>query len=263
MENFKVYESISAVQKALAEAGISKDRTNTQGFTFKYRGIDDTYNTLAPILSENKLCILPRMLSKEVVERESAKGGVLIYTTVSAEYDFVSAVDGSKHTVGPIYGEAMDSGDKSIGKAMSYAYKSMAFMTFSIPTDGENDPDAQTHEVAPVKQPKAVQQATQHVAAPSGDWQSFMLTFGKHKGKTLGEADPSYLSWLSGTEIKNPALASALAGWSAAQNPSQELPTIKVEEREREEWKPPVIDDEADAMYGADGKHRGGYSIEE
>lgn len=261
MENFKVYAAISAVQGALAKEGIGKDQTNKmQGF--KYRGIDDVYNSLAPILSENKLCILPRLMSKEVVERQSAKGGMLFYTTVTAEFDLVSAEDGSKHTVSS-YGEAMDSGDKSIGKAMSYAYKAMAFMTFSIPTDGDNDPDEQSHELGATTQPEAVQQAIQHVAVAHGDWQSFMLTFGKHKGKTLGEADPSYLSWLSGTEIKNPALASALAGWSAAQNPSQELPTIKVEEREREEWKPPVIDDEADAMYGADGKHRGGYSIEE
>jgi hypothetical protein len=48
----------------------------------------------------------------------------------------------------------MDSGDKSHGKAMSYAYKSMAFAAFAIPTEGDNDPDAKTHEVV-AKQPVA------------------------------------------------------------------------------------------------------------
>lgn len=143
----EVYNAISKVQGELAKYGISKDQTNKmQGF--KYRGIDDVYNSLAPILSENKLCILPRMVSKECVERQSIKGGALQYTTITVEFDIVSAVDGSKHTVSS-YGEAMDSGDKSIGKAMSYAYKAMAFMTFSIPTEGDNDPDAQSHEVLP------------------------------------------------------------------------------------------------------------------
>jgi hypothetical protein len=146
MEN-EIYKAISAVQGALAKEGIGKDQKNAQQ-GFKYRGIDDVYNSLAPLLSENKLCILPRMMNKEVVERQSKSGGVLTYTTITAEFDLVSAIDGSKHTVSS-YGEAMDSGDKSIGKAMSYAYKAMAFMTFSIPTDGENDPDAETHEVAP------------------------------------------------------------------------------------------------------------------
>ena len=56
-------------------------------------------------------------------------GGALFYTTVDAEFDFVSAVDGSKHTAATI-GEAMDSGDKSTNKAMSIAYKYAVFLTF-------------------------------------------------------------------------------------------------------------------------------------
>jgi len=42
----------------------------------------------------------------------------------------------------------MDSGDKATNKAMSAAYKYMAFQTFAIPTEGDNDADAHTHEVA-------------------------------------------------------------------------------------------------------------------
>jgi hypothetical protein len=68
--------------------------------------------------------------------------------TVHAEFDFVSAYDGSKHTAAT-YGEAMDSGDKATNKAMSAAYKYAAFMTFAIPTEGDNDADATTHEVVP------------------------------------------------------------------------------------------------------------------
>lgn len=146
-DKLKVYEAIAAVTGALAAEGISKSKTNQQQ-GFKYRGIDDVYNALSSLLAEHKLCILPRITSKEVVERVNAKGTALFYTTVAAEFDMVSAVDGSKHTVSS-YGEAMDSGDKSIGKAMSYAYKAMAFMAFCIPTEGDNDPDAQCHEVQP------------------------------------------------------------------------------------------------------------------
>lgn len=147
----EVYKSICAVQAALAKTGISKGRTNQQQ-GFKYRGIDDVYNEIAPLLSANNLCIMPRITSKEVVERTNAKGTALFYTTVAAEFDVVSAIDGTSHTVSS-FGEAMDSGDKSIGKAMSYAYKAMAFMLFAIPTEGDNDPDAQTHIVAPTKAP--------------------------------------------------------------------------------------------------------------
>jgi hypothetical protein len=64
---------------------------------------------------------------------------------VEAEFDFVAASDGSKHTV-KTYGEAMDSGDKATNKAMSAAYKYAAFQAFCIPTEGDNDADATTPE---------------------------------------------------------------------------------------------------------------------
>lgn len=142
----KVYQSINAVQRALSKTGIAKDRTNTQGSGYKFRGIDDVYNAVAPLLAEHGLCILPRMIARVCDERQSKSGGALFYVTVEAEFDFVSAEDGSKHTV-RTFGEAMDSGDKATNKAMSAAYKYAAFQAFAIPTEGDNDADGHTHEV--------------------------------------------------------------------------------------------------------------------
>jgi hypothetical protein len=147
-----VYACIAAVSAEIAQTGISKSRNNQQQ-GYKFRGIDDVYNALAPILAKNKLVILPRMLSREQTERTTAKGGVLFSVVVDAEFDFVSAEDGSKHTT-KAYGEAMDSADKATNKAMSAAYKYTAFQTFCIPTEGDNDADAQTHE--PVSGPRGV-----------------------------------------------------------------------------------------------------------
>lgn len=143
----KVYAAIAAVTADLSRVGIAKGRRNTQqGYNF--RGIDDVYNVLAPALAAHKLCILPRVLNREVTERQTQKGGVLFYVVCAVEFDFVSAEDGSRHTVAVI-GEAMDSGDKATNKAMSAAYKYAAMQTFCIPTEGDNDADATTHEVAP------------------------------------------------------------------------------------------------------------------
>jgi hypothetical protein len=142
----EIYKAINAVQSSLSRTGISKDHRNQQqGYNF--RGIDDVYCALSPLLAEHGLCILPRVLSRECVERTTQKGGVLFYVTVEVEFDFVSATDGSKHTV-KTFGEAMDSGDKATNKAMSAAYKYAAFQAFAIPTEGDNDADATTHEVA-------------------------------------------------------------------------------------------------------------------
>ena len=142
----KVYQAINAVQRALSKEGITKSRRNTQGAGYNFRGIDDVYNAISPLLAEHGLCILPRVLSRECVERAAKSGGALFSVTVEAEFDFVSAEDGSKHTV-KTFGEAMDSGDKATNKAMSAAYKYAAFQAFAIPTEGDNDPDAHTHQV--------------------------------------------------------------------------------------------------------------------
>ena len=143
----KVYKAINAVQADLARDGITKDRRNQQqGYNF--RGIDDVYNALAPKLAAHGLCILPRILSRDVQERTTQKGGVLFYVTVEAEFDFVCAEDGSKHIV-RTYGEAMDSADKATNKAMSAAYKYAAFQAFAIPTEGDNDADGHSPQPAP------------------------------------------------------------------------------------------------------------------
>ena len=144
----KVYKAINNVQADLSVLGITQDRRNMQGSGYNFRGIDDVYNTIAPLLAKHGLCILPRVLSRECVERVSQKGGALFYVTVDAEFDFVSAEDGTKHTV-KTFGEAMDSGDKATNKAMSAAYKYACFQAFSIPTESDNDADAHTHTPAP------------------------------------------------------------------------------------------------------------------
>lgn len=147
----KIYESINAIQSALAKTGISKDRKNQQqGYAF--RGIDDVYGALAPLLAQHGVCVFPRVTERQCVERQTQRGGALFYVTVRVEFDFVSSVDGSSHTC-ITYGEAMDSADKATNKAMSAAYKYACLQTFCIPTDGDNDADATTHDVAPRSQP--------------------------------------------------------------------------------------------------------------
>lgn len=144
-----VYMAINEVTGKLAKSGISKDRKNDQQ-GYKFRGIDDVYNALSALIAESRLCVLPRVGARTVTERTTKSGGVLFYVVVDVDYDLISAVDGSRHTV-HVIGEAMDSGDKATNKAMSAAYKYMAMQVFCIPTEGDNDADAQTHQVQPMR----------------------------------------------------------------------------------------------------------------
>ena len=194
----KVYKAICAVTEEMSERGISKGRKNQQqGYSF--RGIDDVLNTLSPMLAKHMLCILPRVVAHDCVERTTAKGGAIFYTTMRIEFDLVSAEDGSKHTVS-VVGEAMDSADKSSNKAQSAAYKYLALLVFCIPTEASPDTDADfsTHEVAAKPAAPAQASASQDmrpqararriaVGVAAGDAKGAALALSQMDEKTLAE----------------------------------------------------------------------------
>ena len=126
---------------------IGKDSQNKQQ-NFKYRGIDQAYNAIHPLLAINKVVTVPRvvgLISRMTVPTKS--GGSLNYTMLSVEYDFLCNIDGSKVTVGPIYAEGMDSADKSTAKALASGHKYAIFQLFCIPTSDMPDGDAESHDV--------------------------------------------------------------------------------------------------------------------
>lgn len=160
--NSKVCAAINAVQSSL-KAGIPKDHKNAmQGYNF--RGIDDIYNVVGPLLPEHGLVILPKMLSWDCTTFKNAKGNTMFRVVVKAEYTFKAAEDGSCEVV-EMYGEAMDSSDKATNKAMSAAYKYACIQTFSIPVTGEPDADADSPQV-PVDENAQERLPTRPVAKP-------------------------------------------------------------------------------------------------
>lgn len=135
---------------------ITKDRTNTQGQTFKYRGIDDIYNELHASFAKHQVFCTTEVLERAQIERQSKSGGALFYTVCRIRFTFW-ATDGSSVSSITV-GEAMDSGDKSTNKAMAVAHKYCLLQAFLVPTEDEKDPDGQTHEVMP-RQPRATKPA--------------------------------------------------------------------------------------------------------
>jgi hypothetical protein len=205
-----VYGCIVAVSREIAQSGISKTRKNEQQ-GYRFRGIDDVLNALSPLLAKYGLVILPRILSRTVVEHPSRSGGVLFYVTVEAEFDFVSAADGSQHTV-KTYGEAMDSADKATNKAMSAAYKYAAFQTFCIPTEGDNDADATTHE--PVIQLRAAPASTSAREKPAA---ATVETRGTQREPDEDDELPAGALLVTSVELaatKNPSIKKALINFS-------------------------------------------------
>ena len=145
-----IYQAVNAIMQEIE--AIAKSKTNSmQGY--KFRGIDDMYNALQPLFKKHSVFITSNVLESKREERQTAKGGVLIYTIAKCQFKFFTT-DGS-FIESVLEGEAMDSGDKSTNKAMSTALKYALMQMFLIPTEEKLDTEYDTHEVAP--KPKAMQ----------------------------------------------------------------------------------------------------------
>ena len=132
-----IYEAISAIMTD-TEA-IKKDRKNTQQ-NFNFRGIDDVYNAIHPLLAKHGVFSVPNVVDMQTEERVTQKGTTMIYRILRINYTFYSS-DGTS-VVATVVGEANDSGDKACAKAMAIGHKYALLQILSIPTEDMHDPDA-------------------------------------------------------------------------------------------------------------------------
>lgn len=140
-----IYAAMAAI---VAEIGaISKDKECTQGASFAYRGIDDVYNALNPIMAKHGVFVLPIAGERTTEYRQTQKGATIEIVVMRMAYKFCHADGSSVEAV--TVGQAMDSGDKATNKAMAIAHKYAILQAFCIPTEDMEDPDAVAEQLAP------------------------------------------------------------------------------------------------------------------
>ncbi|MBP5474907.1 MAG: ERF family protein [Methanomicrobium sp.] len=191
-EKRNIYESMAAVMEDCG--AVAKDEKN-QKHGYKYRGIDAVMNALNPALRKHKVFVIPEVLEQTREERESKNQGLLIYSITKVKYTFY-AEDGSSISA-VVIGEGMDSGDKSMNKAMSAAFKYACFQAFCIPTEEMKDSEQDSPEPAPRRakekpEPKTEKERAEEVYPD----RAIMIEKIKHASK------PTALNkWLSAQDI--------------------------------------------------------------
>ena len=138
----KIYRALVNVADGLRQQGIAKGKKCAGGGNFAYRGIDDVYAAVSPVLAANSVIIRP-----VTIERlEDVQAGKMRLVRINVQYEAISAEDGSSVTFAGI-GEGCDTSDKAAGKALSYAYKTAIFQLFAVPVAGQEDPDQVVHQI--------------------------------------------------------------------------------------------------------------------
>ena len=138
----KIYRALVSVADGLRQQGIAKGKKCAGGGNFAYRGIDDVYAAVSPLLAANSVIVRP-----VTIERlEDVQAGKMRLVRINVQYEAISAEDGSSVTFAGI-GEGCDTSDKAAGKALSYAYKTAIFQLFAVPVAGQEDPDQVVHQI--------------------------------------------------------------------------------------------------------------------
>jgi len=134
MQEGKIY---SLIPKIIGEiGGIAKDNKSSQGYSF--RSVDDLYGKLNPLLTKYGVTIVPVVTESKTEVISKVVGTVEKYmyrAVLTVRYD-IYADDGSFISA-VVQGEANDSSDKGVPKALSMAYKYMCFQVFCIIIEGE------------------------------------------------------------------------------------------------------------------------------
>lgn len=138
-------ERLVAVKNDVGAVG-KTDRNAAQGFNF--RGIDAVLSAVSGPLRKHGVMVFPRLMSLEKGTASTNGGKTMNTVVVTVDYVFT---DGATQISVVVPGEAFDSGDKSVSKAMSVAYRTALIQALSLPTD-EPDPDIYSYEADAVPQ---------------------------------------------------------------------------------------------------------------
>ena len=132
----------SSIAAAIAQVSKALDpvqKESAKGLRHTFLGADRIVEAIRDPLSEAGLAIVP--VEMELLESADyqTRGGTTMHSVrIKAYYEIRHAVSGESMTCAAL-GEAADSGDKCIAKAITMSWKSLVRIVFSI--SGQDDPD--------------------------------------------------------------------------------------------------------------------------
>ena len=138
-----LYEKIAAVMSDVAYLAKDDNVATDGGKSYKAISEEKVTSTVRASLLKNKLVILPiaqeHKREDERITDSYGKEKINRITTVNVTYRIVNTEKPEEYIDVSSSGTGVDTQDKGVGKAMTYAYKYMLLRTFAIPTGDDAD----------------------------------------------------------------------------------------------------------------------------
>ncbi len=131
-----IYKKLIEVRKTVPYL-----KQDNQGHQFKFVSSSQTLGTIRGKLDELGLLLIPRVVSHEVRDHATKKGGHEYFTNIVINFTWVNSENPDETIECGWIGQGLDSGEKGVGKALTYAEKYFILKFFNIATD-KDDPDS-------------------------------------------------------------------------------------------------------------------------
>lgn len=201
--SLNIYQRLSNVRKTCGY--IKKEN---EGYQFKYVSSSQTLGHLHNAINENGLILIPEIVSQDLQETTNQKGNKEFFTKLSMVFTWVNIDNPDEKIICQWTAQGLDSAEKGIGKALTYAEKYFLLKFFNIATD-KDDPDKfqekmdnTTKKNAPVEQVKAVSPSPEDVKKQK-DQEQMKRDFEAVKNGTIFQWTNVVKKWLD----KKPELA--------------------------------------------------------
>ena len=132
-----VYQRLLAVQKAVGSY-LRKDQT---GHQFQYVGSSQVLGVIREAMDDYGLILEVSVTGHNLVTKWSVPDSKEHLTELDIEFAWVNVDDPQDRVIWHGYGQGLDTGEKGVGKALTYAEKYGLLKFFHIATD-KDDPDA-------------------------------------------------------------------------------------------------------------------------
>ena len=202
-----LYERLFNVFSQISRDGVNMNKMESKNLNYKFLAEAVVTEQVNALFVQQRIMLIPTLVKDVSREFQTITGefnGKATYsnrqtTCVSVEYNVVN-IDNPEETIKvAAVGEGADSLDKAVSKAMTAALKVLWRHMFLIPAPQGEDPDTTPSPQFGNSSPKATTTKPK-VSKPSGDSDkldgSYLMTFGKHKGKTIEQIYSEEEKWL-------------------------------------------------------------------
>jgi hypothetical protein len=131
-----IYQKLIEVRKEVPY--LKKD---TEGYKFKYVSSSQALSAVRNKMDELGLLLIPSVRAFEVRDHQTKQGAHEYFTILTVLFTWINAENPEEKIECKWTGQGLDSGEKGVGKACTYAEKYFLLKFFNVATD-KDDPDA-------------------------------------------------------------------------------------------------------------------------